>query len=290
MDLGQPASDNRHPAGKDLGQPASGIGQQATGDRRPAGKDIGQPASDIRHPTTGNRQPATGDRGRLAMCHRLGATKDRGRAIRTILVTAAAIAALASTPALQAAPQAPAEATPMKPAVSLKVDVVLSRWQGEKKVSSLPFSLFVVAPAFTPMTNRSTRDLPIPTGRQSVRMGVDVPVGTSSRVSTSGQTAGSSTTTNTPEYRSVGTSIDGGASQTDDGRFSIFVSVQDTSIFTNDAANTTQIRLADPMAFRTFTMNNTLTMRDGQTLPFAMASDKISGDIIKVDVTLTVLK
>ena len=207
-----------------------------------------------------------------------------------MLTTAVAIAALTGTAALQAAPQAPAEAAPMKPAVSLKIDVVLSRWQAEKKVSSLPFSLFVVAPAFTPMTNRSARDPQIPTGRQSVRMGVDVPVGTSSRVSTSGQTAGSSTTTNTPEYRNVGTSIDGGASQTDDGRFAIDIRVQDTSIFTNDGANSTQIRLADPMAFRTFTMNNVLTMRDGQTLPFAMASDKISGDIIKVDVTVTVLK
>jgi hypothetical protein len=88
----------------------------------------------------------------------------------------------------------------------------------------------------------------------------------------------------------VGTSIDGRVSQTDDSRFSVFISVQDTSVFTNDGPATTQLRLADPMAFRTFTMNNTLTMRDGQTLPFAMASDKISGDVIKVDVTVTVLK
>jgi hypothetical protein len=121
-------------------------------------------------------------------------------------------------------------------------------------------------------------------------MGVDVPVGTASRISTAGQAAGSSTTTTGPDYRNVGTSIDGRVIQTDDGRFSVDIRVQDTSIFTNDGGSSSQIRMADPMAFRTFTMNNVLTIRDGQTLPFAMASDKISGDIIKVDVTVTVLK
>ena len=120
-------------------------------------------------------------------------------------------------------------------------------------------------------------------------MGVDVPVGTVSRTS-NGQGGSGSTTTTGPEYRNVGTSVDGRVSQPEDGRFSVFISVQDTSVFTNDGSSSTQIRMADPMAFRTFTMNNMLTMRDGQTLPFAMGTDKISGDVIKVDVTLTVLK
>lgn len=205
---------------------------------------------------------------------------DIRRTIRTALATAFAVVALTTTTKPQAAAfQAPAGTVTTKPGIPLKIDVVLSRWQAEKKLSSLPFALYMVAPP--PGSNWAN---------QSVRMGVDVPVGTVSRTSTSGQTAGSSTTTTGPDYRNVGTSIDGRASQPDDGRFSIFVSVQDTSIFTNDGSSSPQIRVADPMAFRTFTMNNVLTMRDGQTLPFAMASDKITGDIIKVDVTLTVLK
>jgi len=217
---------------------------------------------------------------------------DIRRIVGNTIVTAFAIVALMTTAAPQAAPQTPAAPATMKPAVPLKIDVVLSRWQADKKVSSLPFALYIVAPAFSPGPSRQPQGSmpPQPFATQRVRMGVDVPVGTSSHVSTSGQAAGSSTTTNTPEYRNVGTSIDGNVSQTDDGRFWVYVSVQDTSIFTNDGPASSQIRIADPMAFRTFTMNNMLTMRDGQALPFAMASDKISGDIIKVDVTVTVLK
>jgi len=226
---------------------------------------------------------------------------DLHRIVRPAFMMALAIAALTTVSILPAAAQAilpagfqaPPEAAPMKPAVPLKIDVVLSRWQGEKKVSSLPFALYIVAPAFPvglPRQPSGGGQTPPPFATQSVRMGVVVPIGTSSRVNTSGQATGSSTTTNTPEYRNVGTSIDGRVSQNDDGRFWVYVSVSDTSIFTNDGSASTQIHLADPMAFRTFTMNNMLSMRDGQTLPFAMASDKISGDILKVDVTVTVLK
>lgn len=215
------------------------------------------------------------------------------RSIRTAFLTVFAIVALTATAILPAAAQTPAPAA-LK-SVPLKIDVVLSRWQAEKKVSSLPFALYIVAPAVELGVVRPPQGpsgpMP-PFASQSVRMGVDVPVGTSSRTNTNGQgqPSSSSTTTTSPEYRNVGTSIDGRVGQTDDGRFSIYISVQDTSIFTNDGPSSTQIRMADPMAFRTFTMSNTLTMRDGQTLPFAMASDKISGDIIKVDVTVTVLK
>ena len=44
------------------------------------------------------------------------------------------------------------------------------------------------------------------------------------------------------------------------------------------------------MAFRTFSMSNTQKMRDGQTQQFSLASDKITGEILRVDVTLTVVK
>ena len=170
----------------------------------------------------------------------------------------------------------------------LKVDVVLSRFQGEKKISSLPFTLWVTA---------NVRGGP---GSTSVRMGVDVPVGTSS-VTTGRETPtgprggpnGAQTTTETAskiDYRNVGTAIDCWASSNDDGRFTVFVNVLDSSIFTTDADTKPSLKLADPMAFRTFSMSNTQKMRDGQTQQFSLASDKITGEILRVDVTLTVLK
>jgi len=204
--------------------------------------------------------------------------------LRTAAATAFTVLAFTATVRPQgAAPQ------PERAGTAAKIEVVLSRWQGEKKVSSLPFALYIVAPApvpgMAPQDNRRWAS-------QNLRMGVDVPIGTVSRTSGASVTAGTasnSTTTTTAQYKNVGTSIDGRLSQTKDGRFSVAITVEDTSMFSSDG-NTTQIRIADPMAFRTFTMNNTLTMRDGQTLPFAMATDKVTGDVLKVDVTLTVLK
>jgi hypothetical protein len=44
------------------------------------------------------------------------------------------------------------------------------------------------------------------------------------------------------------------------------------------------------MAFRSFTMTNSMLMRDGQTVQFATATDKVTGETIRVDVTLSVVK
>jgi hypothetical protein len=210
------------------------------------------------------------------------------------LATVLAIVALTVIAKPQAAAgQTPAEAAPPRPAVSVKLDVVLSRWQGEKKVSSLPFALYMVTPAVPAGMSQAGPTDPRRWANQSVRMGVDVPVGTVTSTSGGQNSNGSSTSSSTttgPDYRNVGTQIDGRVMLLDDGRLSVSMNVKDTSIFTNDGSSPTQIKVADPMAFRTFTMNNVLTMRDGQTLPFAMATDKISGDILKVDVTVTVLK
>jgi hypothetical protein len=213
------------------------------------------------------------------------------KTIRIALATIISlVVVIAGTRPQAAALQTPAEAAPQKPGIPVRIDVVLSRSQAEKKVSSLPFALYMVAPAIVPgIDPRDNRRW----STQSVRMGVDVPVGTVARTNGGQNTNGTSTnstTTTGPDYRNVGTSIDGRLSQTDDGAFSVDIRVQDTSIFTNDGSSGTQIRLADPMAFRTFTMNNVLTMRNGQTLPFAMATDKITGETLKVDVTVTVLK
>ena len=92
------------------------------------------------------------------------------------------------------------------------------------------------------------------------------------------------------EFRNVGTSIDCVIRQTPDGRFWVRLQVQDSSIFASDSEARPPLKLADPMAFRTFTFSNELSMRDGQSVQWASATDKITGEILKLDATLTVLK
>jgi hypothetical protein len=66
--------------------------------------------------------------------------------------------------------------------------------------------------------------------------------------------------------------------------------VQDSSIFTADGDSRATLKLADPMAFRSYSFSNELPMRDGQSLLWATATDKITGEILKLESTLTVVK
>lgn len=190
--------------------------------------------------------------------------------------------ALALVVLLGVAVAAGPQAQPAPPAkqIPVKVDVVMSRTQGEKKVSSMPYTLWVTA--------GGVHQGVLPMGNYvNLRMGVEVPTGTvtATKPNTSGGTT--TTTTTEPHYKYVGTSIDCRAGVLDDGRFLIELSVQDSSIFTDDGRGGMKF---DPAAFRTFSMRNTLSMRDGQTLQFATATDRITGEVMRLDVTIATAK
>lgn len=185
---------------------------------------------------------------------------------------------LARTPAatIQQTPGTPPAAKPAP--TPLKLDVVLSRVQGEKKVSSMPFTIWMLSSG----------------ANVSLRMGVDVPVGSSVVTSGNESAAGSrtttvSSTTNRVEFRNVGTSIDCWVNPAADGRFTVDLRIQDSSIFTSDGDTRAPLK-SDPMAFRTFSFSNQQQMRDGQTMQWASAPDKFTGEVLRVDATLTVVK
>jgi hypothetical protein len=177
--------------------------------------------------------------------------------------------------------QQPVPNSPPKPSVQAKIDVVLSRFLGEKKISSLPFTLLVEVP---PDGHR---------GQGSIRMGIDVPIGAKTTTTTASNPSRNETVTNVPktttEYKNIGTWIDCGIQHMQDW-FEVNVGVQDSSIYTPDSSGRGTPRITDPLAFRSMSFNNQLPMRDGQTLQFAMATDKISGETVKVDVTLSIVK
>lgn len=195
-----------------------------------------------------------------------------------VTATIALVLALAPTRAASVE-QAPGTQPTAKPLpVSLKLDVTLTRLQGDKKVSSMPFTLWIA------------------TGTNvSLRMGVDIPVGSSLVTSGNENAAGNRTTTvtsttNRVEFRNVGTSIDCSVNPAPDGRFTVDLRIQDSSIFTSDADTRAPLKLVDPMAFRSFSFSNQLLMRDGQTTQWASAPDKFTGEVLRVDTMLTVLK
>lgn len=155
--------------------------------------------------------------------------------------------------------------------IPLSIDVVVSRYQGEKKVSSLPYLLAV-------NTNDNS-----PGGVCQLRMGAQVPVPTTI---ISNKDA---VPTQNFTYRDVGTNIDCSARTLDDGVFQLRLNVEDTSVYTNAQAAATPTMEQMPV-FRTFRSTNTLVLRDGQSREFTAAADRVNGEVIRIGVTLKVVK
>jgi hypothetical protein len=166
---------------------------------------------------------------------------------------------------------APAAPKPAPVAVTpLKVSVVVSRFQGEKKLSSLPYTLSVNAGS-----------------RATLRMGAKVPVMMMM-------------TANMPkdlpqggpvQYQDVGTSIDCNVSAVqDDGRFRVEITIDDSSVYGEGPNPTDNKPPPGNPSFRSFKASDSMVLRDGQTAQFTTATDKVSGEIVKVDVTLNIVK
>ena len=186
--------------------------------------------------------------------------------IRTVIV-ASLVAAAVPVVAQEAPPrQAPGRQVP------LRVQVVVTRLQGEKKISSMPYTLSVVA---------NDGD------KTSMRMGVDVPI--PSTVFTPAEGGKATTPVTSYNYRSVGTNIDCQARTIDEGLFKLTMAVEDSSVglIDKDAGNMPRVNAP---AIRHFRSQFNLLMRDGQTLQHTAATDPVSGEVLRVDVTLTVLK
>jgi hypothetical protein len=165
--------------------------------------------------------------------------------------------------------QTPAAAAAAQPLVPLQVRLVLSRYEGEKKTGSLPYTLTVVANAHP--------------GRTSVRMGVSVPI-RGLREVVEGKDAPS------VQYRSVGTDIDCDAGTAGPGLYRLELTVEQTAVSPPaEKALPDEARSALPL-FRNFRSRAILLLRDGQTMQYAAAADPISGETARIDVSLSVLK
>jgi hypothetical protein len=160
-----------------------------------------------------------------------------------------------------------------KPVVTaLMVEVTISRHLGDKRLSSTPYELSV-----------------LPDVRASLRMGGDVPVPTTTFAPMQKDDAKPATPLTSHSYRSVGTYIDVYAAPPVDGQHKLTITIEESSIYPAELAPPTTKTLGAP-AFRTFKSNNNVALRDGQTQEFVMATDRLSGEVLRVAVKLTVVK
>jgi hypothetical protein len=151
----------------------------------------------------------------------------------------------------------------LEPVTPLKVQVVVARYQGEKKLSSMPYTLTMNAG-----------------GKSNIRMGATIPVATAPMptVVKEAPVGGSF------QYKDVGTNIDCSSFEVEGGRYAIALTIDDSSVYPDDQAGTAK----GIPSFRQFRASNTMVLKNGETGQFTSATDKVTGETLRVEVTLTV--
>ncbi|MGB9465042.1 MAG: hypothetical protein WBR10_08010 [Candidatus Acidiferrum sp.] len=164
--------------------------------------------------------------------------------------------------------QKPSEA--QKTVTPLRVQIVFNEYDGDKKTSSLPYTLLVNADDKGPQA--------------AVRIGLKVPIEISSGAAKSFQ------------YQDLSINLDGRAEKTEDGRFLLRLNVEKFGVYVPDQSQRpsgvegrVEIFSGQPI-IQNFRSQVNLIVRDGQTIQSTVATDPITGHVVKVDVTLNVIK
>lgn len=160
----------------------------------------------------------------------------------------------------------------------VKLQVVLSDYDGTVKVSSLAYTVPLIVIGGKPSGPFS-----------SLRIGVRIPVTTSAKTGESAL-----------QYIDVGTNIDARAAHTDDGRYQLDLTVERSALYV--AAREQDGKIVgrewsagevppgnQPMV-RQYRGGVGLFLREGQPTEATVATDPLTGRVLKVEVTLTVVK
>ena len=158
------------------------------------------------------------------------------------------------------------------PTAILKVQVTVAEQEGEKKVASLPYTLFLLVGEVkgnTPWTK--------------VRMGSRVPAYV-------GKDGGM-------QYLDVGANIDARGYAIADGRFEISLNLERSWVEGEAPGGTEKAGASESNpahsrepVIRQFKTETTLVMRDGQTIQSVQAPDPLSGRLFVMTVTMNVVK
>lgn len=181
-------------------------------------------------------------------------------------------------------PPPPPAAPPAPPGVranelvSLDVQVVIIRSEQGKVTSTQPYTLAVTTNA----------------GEAQLNMGAEVPIANTvfapvERPSGAPGAAGPGAATPRPAasvtYRPLGAVITCRAMKMDDGRYQLVLQVDDSAYARGPggAADATP-------SFRSFRSRNTIMLTDGQTRQYTAASDRVTGETVRLEVTMRVVK
>lgn len=190
------------------------------------------------------------------------------------LVLVSALCACAAPARAQTPPPPPSPAKLVSDGirvVPVRVHVLVARYEGDKRVSSMPYTMLVNAS---------------PRGVGQIRIGAEVPVTTGGAPASAD---GKQAPVPAVSYEHIGTHIDCRVTPTDDGRYLVELTVSEKSVYPDGEGP----RVARPHGnppFRSFRANNAMVLRDGQTAEFATVGDRLTGEIIRIEGTLHLVK
>jgi hypothetical protein len=158
----------------------------------------------------------------------------------------------------------------------VKVQIVFTEFEGDKKVKSLPYILYVNAP-----------DVPeLKPGWVKLRVGSRVPIyrgGTSENMT----------------YLDVGTNIDARSAYFSDGRLLLQMKIERSWVeggvsvpvakSDGSASEGSSGHFQEPI-IRQFVSELDLKLREGQSVESTMATDPTTGKVLKIDVSFTIVK
>ena len=176
----------------------------------------------------------------------------------------------AGTRAQEPAPAEPAQSAQKAVLIPLQIEVVVSKYQGEKRTSSLPYLMSVNANASNFSRLRMGAEVPVP----NPNLPLTTPDGKPSNVN----------------YRAIGTNIDCLAKSSGDGRFELDLRVEESSVYMGLQGVPETPWVDEFPVFRSFQSTNTLVLTDGQATQFTAATDRVTGEITRIEVTLRVVK
>jgi len=150
----------------------------------------------------------------------------------------------------------------------IKVQIVFTEFEGDKKVSSMPYAFTVIGDEKVG-GNYST----------SLRTGIRVPI----------ETDGKDQKTT---YLDIGSNIDCGIRTEDDGRFHVYLIFERSALYPNKSIEGEKLVTnpgGNPLV-RTFRGSENLILKDGQTSENLLSTDPLNGHTLRVSVTVNVQK
>jgi hypothetical protein len=195
--------------------------------------------------------------------------------IRTVQVASFLLLSMLSPIVLaQDKPKSDDKAKAEVQSTSIKLQIIFAEFDGDKKVKSLPYVMYMNAPIAADLK----------TGWDKMRIGSRIPIYTGN---------------NQMQYQDVGTNIDARSAYAEDGHLMLQLDFErswvdgDVSvpITKTDAgsSDTASGHFREPI-IRAFRSELYLKLREGQPVESTMATDPISGKVVKVEVSFTVVK